>query len=391
MQITLIGPSYKPLTTKGKDGGIERVVEQLAVHFANSGHTVILFGSGDSDEALMHHPEIQFRVTTEQSLFSRYPDPMQKPFRDKKMTHVVASIVKELKGISAGVIHNHESLVIGAGGVGIRNMLSTTHNCLLPGHAPDRAIFARHKNHPLVTISHSQQADLAREYFGVVHNGIPVSNFTFRQKQNAGHGAYMAWIGRMRSIKGAAFAIRVAAKLGIRLRMAGAIEPDHGEYYEKIIRPLLKKHRGLVEYVGQVNHEEKNELLGGALLTICPYGCENGGEEWNEAFGLVYIESLACGTPVLAYNKASGPEIIVHGRTGYLVSPSNGDEEQLIKDFALGARSILASSAMRESARRDAENRWNTSRMGRGYEVLYRRLLGAQNMPLSREARENRH
>ncbi len=219
----------------------------------------------------------------------------------------------------------------------------------------DRALFfAGFPDLPVAAISAAQEAGIpASNRAGVVHHGID----RHRYRPGRGNGGYAAFVGRMTDQKRPDTAIRVANAAGMPIRLAGTIDVGNPGYFDEQVRPLLGP---AAEYVGPVDDTGKQALLGGATALLFPI-------DWPEPFGLVMIEAMACGTPVVAWNRGSVPEVIEEGVTGFVVS----SEEEAVAALREAARLDRATVRARFEARFTAE------RMAADYVAIYRRLLAA--------------
>lgn len=238
-------------------------------------------------------------------------------------------------------------------------MVSTLHGRLdLPELGP---LYAEFQDTPVVSISEAQREPVPNaNWVATIHHGIEVGAFAF----NPNPEGYLAFLGRISRDKGVDTAIHVARQAGLPLKIA-AREPltiegdantdDDRLHYEDVIQPLLRESG--VEFVGEVGGREKDEFLGKASALLFPI-------RWPEPFGLVMVEALACGTPVLALNEGSVPEVVEDGRSGFVCA----DEDQLVQ--AVGRIGELD----RAICRKAAEERFSAARMARDYEQLYRLL-----------------
>jgi glycosyltransferase involved in cell wall biosynthesis len=218
-------------------------------------------------------------------------------------------------------------------------------------------ILRQYPDVPLVSISDSQRAplrDLRLNWAGRVYNGIPLDHFPFRPDR----GTYLIFLGRICPEKRPDWAVEVARRSGMPLKVAAKIDPVDQDYWRDEIEPLFRANN--VEFVGEVNEQEKAALLGGAYATLFPI-------DWPEPFGLVMAESLACGTPVIALDRGSVPEVIEHGVSGF-ICPS-------IEEMAAAVPRVADLS--RADCRRRAE-RFSQAAMADGYESVYRRLVAAR-------------
>jgi glycosyltransferase involved in cell wall biosynthesis len=218
-----------------------------------------------------------------------------------------------------------------------------------------QSLFDEH-NPPLVSISNDQRAPIPNaNWQATVYHGLPRDLFTFRKAP----GDYLAFIGRASFEKRLDRAIRIACHAGMKLRVAAKINREE-QHFKRDIEPLLDEARDCVEFVGQVGGREKDEFLGNAYALLFPI-------DWSEPFGLVMIESLACGTPVIAWRNGSVPEVIEDGRTGFIV--------ESVEEAVEAAGRVRGLS--RETCRQAFEDRFDASCMTRQYVEVYRRLVDA--------------
>ena len=203
-----------------------------------------------------------------------------------------------------------------------------------------------------VTISEFQREKLSVPRSRTIHHGIEMSKYRF----NSAKEPYLCFLGRVAPVKGTHLAIEIAKKAGIPLKIAGEIQPLYREYWETSIKPQVDGR--LVEYVGEVGLDEKNKLLGNAMAMLFPI-------QWDEPFGLVMIEAMACGTPVLALPGGSVKEIVKEGVSGY-VRPSVDELAACAKDLDL----------VPEIVRKYAEALFSRERMVSDYIELYSEILG---------------
>jgi glycosyltransferase involved in cell wall biosynthesis len=206
---------------------------------------------------------------------------------------------------------------------------------------------------PLVSISHAQREPLASVWWlSTIHHGLPLDLYRLAPER----GNYLAFIGRIAPEKRLDRAIEIAARAGVPLRVAAKIARDDLGYYNDKIKPLMQQPH--VEFLGEISDADKQEFLGGALALVFPI-------DWPEPFGLVMIEAMACGTPVIAYRGGSVEEVIDEGVTGF------------VRDDIEGAVEAVARSATlsRERCRTRFEERFSVARMAEQYVAAYRRLL----------------
>jgi glycosyltransferase involved in cell wall biosynthesis len=208
---------------------------------------------------------------------------------------------------------------------------------------------------PVVSISDAQREPLpGANWVGTVHHGLPLDLLTPHPEP----GDYLAFLGRISPEKRVDRAIEVATRLGLPLRIAAKVDGADYEYYSKEIHPLIED-QPLVRFIGEIGEREKDAFLGNAIALLCPI-------DWPEPFGLVMIEALACGTPVVAFSHGSVPEVVDHGVTGFVVHSIDEAVEALRKIPTL----------RREHCRGVFEERFSAERMAWDYVEIYRRVLG---------------
>ena len=229
--------------------------------------------------------------------------------------------------------------------------ITTLHGRLdLPEHQPVFEVFS---SLPVVSISNSQRRPLPQaNWVRTVHHGLPADLLEPRPIKPS----YFAFLGRVAPEKGLDRAIRIAEHCGVPLKVAAKIDPVDQTYYEEQIRPMIQSVR--VEYIGEINDREKSAFLSGAVALLVPIN-------WPEPFGLVMIEAMACGTPVIAFNRGSVPEVIDDGVTGFIVEDING---------AIGAVDRLGHLS-REKIRQRFEERFTARRMAQDYLAAYRSMM----------------
>jgi glycosyltransferase involved in cell wall biosynthesis len=319
-------------------GGTERIVAYLCDELVRRGHEVTLFASGDSRTRARLVPAVEHALRLDTNA------------RDPVPPHVleVAEVLE--RAAEFDVIHSHVDVM----GFLLSRLTSTPTLHTMHGRLDDpwmRPIYEHFRHVPLVSISEAQRAplrDLGMRWVGTVPHGLPVHEFPFSPRG----GPYLAFLGRMSVEKRPDLAIAIAKRVGLPLKMAAKVDPADREYFEREIRPLLD--HPLVEFVGEVDEAERARFLGGALGLLFPI-------DWPEPFGLVMIEALACGTPVVARPCGSVREIIVPGRTGFIAED--------LDDLADAVRRL--DHLDRRECRRDVETRFSVERMVADYETLF--------------------
>jgi glycosyltransferase involved in cell wall biosynthesis len=218
---------------------------------------------------------------------------------------------------------------------------------------------------PLVSISQDQRRGVVgANWQATVYHGLPQGLHTFRDVARPS----LAFLGRLSPEKGIVPAVEIARRAGMTLRVAAKIYPEERPYYEQVVEPLFRA-SPWVEFIGEVGGRAKDEFLGNALGVLFPI-------DWEEPFGLVMIEAMACGTPVVAFRRGSVPEVMVDGVTGFVV---DGVEEAAQAVGRLGRLS-------RRECRRVFEERYDASRMTRDYLEVYRKLAADRQGPAIRSS-----
>jgi glycosyltransferase involved in cell wall biosynthesis len=339
MKIAIVAPPWVAVPPVGY-GGTEAVLDGLARGLSHAGHDVLLYTTGDS----------------------MCPVPKAWVF-DKAAGVGIGGAVTELRH----VIHAYEA-VAGYDVVHDHTLVGPVYAERFPGlpvvttnHGPFdgdlrdyyRAISGRV---PVIAISH-HQASTAREVpvAGVIHHGIDTDKFAL----GTGAGGYALFLGRMSPDKGVHTAIRIARRAGVPLKIAAKLreQPEY-QYFEERVRPLLG---GDIEFVGEVSGARKHELLEGALCLLNPMA-------WPEPFGMVMIEALASGTPVVATPAGAAPEIVDDGVTGYL----------RVGEEALADALQRVGGLERAAGRRAAESRFSLEKMVAGHVALFERVISGE-------------
>lgn len=344
MRIGLICPAWFPVPPEAY-GGTERIVALLAEGLVDAGHDVTLFASGDSQTSA--------RL---ESVFQTAPsDWIGHTFWE--MQHAIFAL---RRSTGFDVLHDHTGLLgLALGGLLEVPFCHTVHGPLVgqPGRMYEDVV-ALSKRAQLISISMNQRKpkqDLP--WIANCPNALDLSVYPFRRKAG---GDYLVFLGRMSPDKGAHRALAVALETGLPLKIAAKCrEPLEIRYFDEFIRPHLG---GSIEYVGEVGHADKVELLMGARALISPI-------DWEEPFGLMMIEAMACGTPVLSTRRGAAPEIIEHGRTGVLV-----DNYREMEDDAMLE---LADSLDPAVLRREVEERFSPERMVAAYVAAYEATIAA--------------
>jgi len=346
MKIAQLSPLWESVPPQ-LYGGTERIVSYITEELVRLGHEVTLFASGDSK--------------TSAHLKSTCPRALR---LNTGLVNRDAPLVLMLErglGAASGqydIIHSHlDFLGFPMSRRAHAPVVTTMHGRLdLPELVP---IFDEYPDMPVVSISDAQRKPLpGANWAGTIHHGLPKDLYSLHEQP----GSYLAFLGRISPEKCPDQAIEIAKRVGMPLRIAAKIDPADQDYFRQKIERLLD--HPLIEYVGEINDAEKNDFLGDAAALLCPY-------DWPEPFGLVLIEAMACGTPVLAYRRGSIPEVIDHGVTGLICDDLDGMVQ------AVAGLSLIE----RRRCREVFERRFTVERMVRDYLELYERVAALPLRP----------
>ena len=340
MRIAQVAPLFESVPPK-LYGGTERVVSWLTEELVNQGHEVTLFASGDSEtranlvpvcqkalwqdrecrETLPHHVhmmELVFRDVSRFDIIHFHCDYIHLPL----VRHFACPTVTTLHGF----VHGHDL----------------------------RELLADYIDAPFVSISNAQRAEIpGANWQGTVYHGLPETLHAFRAQPDE----YFAFLGRISPEKGLERAVEVARRTGIPLKVAAKIYDEDRSYFQEVIQPLFHKSASFVEFIGEVGGMEKDTFLGEAKALLFPV-------DWPEPFGLVMIEAMACGTPVIAWRKGSVPEIVRDGLTGFVVD-----------DIESAVRCVpQLETIRRRDCRQVFEAHFRAERMATDYLRIYQRL-----------------
>jgi glycosyltransferase involved in cell wall biosynthesis len=322
-------------------GGTERVVSYLTEELVAQGHDVTLFASGRSVTSARLIPCCDLPLRQKGS-----PDPLPHYLAMLDRAHDMAA--------QFDILHFHiDQLQFPLFRDIAPRTLTTLHG---RQDLPDlEDFYTRFSEMPLVSISDAQRRPVPHANFiGTVPNGLPLDLFA----PTLAPRDYLAFLGRVSPEKGLDHAIAIARAVGLPLKIAAKIDRPDQDYFDRVIEPLLDP--PMIDYVGEIDDRQKNRFLGEARALLFPI-------EWPEPFGMVMIEAMACGTPVLAFRRGSVPEVVDEGVTGCLADTVSEAIAALGRVLALD----------RARVRRRFETRFSAARMAENYVALYRRLLGA--------------
>jgi len=342
MRIAQVAPLYESVPPKYY-GGTERVVSYLTEELHRQGHEVTLFASGDSVSSA------RLVAASRRSLR------LDKHCVDQMAHHI---LMLERVFQCAGefdVVHFHVDYLHFP--LSRRQRLAhvtTLHGRLdIPDLVP---LYQEFREMPVVSISDAQREPLSwANWQATVYHGLPGDLFRFHPEP----GTYFAFLGRISPEKRVDRAIEIAKRVGMPLKIAAKVDLVDEDYFESVVAPLLRD--PLIEYVGEIGDGEKDEFLGNAYALLFPI-------DWPEPFGLVMIEAMACGTPIIAYRHGSVAEVMEEGHTGFIVTTLEGAIE--------AARRIPELS--RKRCREVFEERFTSRRMAADYLRVYERLAGSK-------------
>jgi glycosyltransferase involved in cell wall biosynthesis len=350
LKIAQIAPLWFSIPPK-KYGGTERIVSFLTEELVKKGHKVTLFASGDSK--------------TKARLFSVYPESLikagykwQDPFWNLEN---LSEVFKRANDFD--ILHSHLDVwTLPFQQLTKTPVLHTLHNQLYKASItregekrPSRLdIFERHKRETLaifISKSEKEKSAVRLPKSWVIYNGIDTSQFKFNPEPED----HFIWIARIDPFKGIENAIAAAERAGVKLLLAGRLDPYRKDYFEERIKPHLSSK---IKYLGELSGKELSSFYGKARACLYPI-------EWEEPFGLVMTEAMACGTPVIAFDRGSAKEVVKDGKSGFIVNN--------IKEMVGAIRKI--DEIKREDCRKWVDEKFNYQRMVDNYENLYYKII----------------
>ncbi len=362
MRIAQIAPPWLPVPPVGY-GGVEVVVHHITEGLVARGHEVTLFAPGDSktkaklssvfEKSLGNDGSLKNNPYTE--LFELHPAFAAADQFDIIHSHAIGQAMFFVDLVKTPVVH-------------------TIHGTLTAGeqNSDKRKVYQTFSKQNFVSISNTQQLGMPElNFVATVYNGVDLSQFAL----GAGEGGYLAWLGRITPKKGVVEAIHVAKAVGVPIKLAAFIDPIDQPFFDTAIKPLVDGTS--VQFMGQLNDQERSMFLQKAKAFLFPI-------KWQEPFGLVIVEAMACGTPVVAFGQGSVPEIIKDGQTGWIIPTGENKPDVVdtvgITNMATAMKKLLsldASSyqAMRAACHAHVAAYFTVEKMVDGYEEVYRRLI----------------
>ena len=339
MRIAQIAPLFESVPPQ-RYGGTERVVAWLTEELVAKGHEVTLFATGDSTTSATLVP-VRARAARFVPNFERNNAPYA------RMLELVRRRAPDFDVLHFHIDFHPFSLFSRQS----TPFVTTLHGRLDQDWVAD--IYDLFPEVPLVSVSDRQRQPMPRLHWAAtVLHGMPRTLLA----PLPGPREYFAFLGRISPEKGIESAIRIAAAAGAKLKVAAKIGEEDAQYHREVVAPLLAG--GNVEFIGEIDDSQKSAFLSGARALLFPI-------DWPEPFGLVMIEAMACGCPVIAFRRGSVPEVVEDGLTGFVV-------DSLAEAVAACAR---AAALDREAVRRRFEQRWTSGRMADDYVALYERLI----------------
>ncbi|MDJ0844046.1 glycosyltransferase family 4 protein [Crocosphaera sp.] len=343
MKIAQIAPLQESVPPLGY-GGIELVVSLLTDELVRRGHDVTLFATEDSQTLATLAPGAEtglrrLNLSPEECMV----------YLEMELSRVFQ------RADDFDIIHSH----VGQDALPFVELITTPTVHTIHGYFPQlsQKMFRQHPRQNYISISQAQQKDIPElNYVGTVYNAIDIAQYTFHPEPN--DPPYLAFLGRISKCKGPHIAIEIAKRVGIPLKIAGKVDRFNEDFFHTTIEPFIDNEQ--IIFIGELTRKDKHQFLGGALATLFPIS-------WNEPFGLVMIESMVCGTPVIASIRGSTPEIIIDGKTGFLC------DENDIQGMS------VAVSRLDEINRADCHHHvtenFTVQQMVDGYERIYEQLL----------------
>jgi glycosyltransferase involved in cell wall biosynthesis len=348
MRIAQVAPLIESVPPKHY-GGTERIVSYLTEELVRAGHDVTLFASGDSITRARLIPACRGSLR------------LNKHCVDHLAHHLVMvdQVLEHARNFD--VIHFHTDYLH----FPVARYVPIPHVTTLHGRLdiPDLIpVYDRFRDIPVISISNAQRKPLPwANWAGTIYHGLPPDLFRFQPNP----GTYLAFLGRISPEKRADRAIEIAKRAGMPLKIAAKVDRVDKRYFKRVVEPLLDASH--VEWVGEISDREKDDFLGNAYALLFPI-------DWPEPFGLVMIEAIACGTPVIAYDGGAVPEVIKDGQTGFIAKN--------LEDAADAVHRV--SEISRTHCRKIFEKRFTVTRMARDYVRIYRRTIDRRMRGLDR-------
>ncbi len=344
MRIAQVAPLYESVPPKYY-GGSERVVSYLTEALVDLGHEVTLYATGDSVTNAQLRPACDRPLRQNQHCI------------DRLAHHLVMMEHVYQRAFEFDIIHNHNDYVP----FSLARRCQTPTVTTLHGRLDIedlKSIYQEFDDMPVISISNAQRMPLPHiHWVGNVYHGLPPHLYTYSGEQ----GKYLAFIGRISPEKRVDTAIEIATQVEMPLKIAAKVDKVDEQYFEIVIKPLLK--HPLIDYIGEIGEGAKSDFLMNAYALLFPI-------DWPEPFGLAMIESLACGTPVIARRRGSVPEVIQDAVTGFVIENTTQAVEAVKK----------VSEISRKRCREVFEEKFTNIQMTQNYMNIYKNVLQAKRM-----------
>lgn len=337
MRVGLVASPFIPVPPV-RYGGTELFIADLAEALVRAGVDVTVYTNGESTV----RADIRWRYAQQE-----WPLPSEGCGLSKELDHV--SWALELASTECDVIHLNSTVAVPFSRFTEKPVVCTLHH---PSLQQLTHTYERYDRVSYVAISRHQAGKHPTVPTTVIHHGIDVSKYSFSEDKQP----YLCFLGRICPIKGTHHAVEIAKRTGLRLKIAGEVQPMFRDYFEEMIRPQIDGQQ--IEYVGEADHAFKNELLRHAKAFLFPI-------EWEEPFGLATIEAMACGTPAIAFPGGAVKELVKDGISGYICRDVD-EAVAAIEHLNLSPRKI----------RSYVEENFTSDLMARHYLELYQRLVG---------------
>lgn len=350
LRIGQTGPLYFPVPPK-KYGGVEKIIYFLCQELTEKGHKVFLFDSKDSKTKAKLIPVL------EHSLWKSKPKEMAPYF-----TYEMAVIARKARELKLDMLHDH----VGHWAFSLYGQTDVPilHTLHVPFKGKDRVWAYQKLNSKLISISLAQRKPAPElNYVANIYNGIDIENFPFNEKPRD----YFLWVGELSQRKGILEVIKIAKMAKIKLILIGRIPPRQTKDYLFFKRYIQKElNKGKIKYLGERKIESLKIFYKNAIAFLFPL-------QWEEPFGLTMIESMACGTPVIAFKRGSVPEVVKDKKTGFVVSPFSKGRKQNLRGFIEAIKDVGKIS--RRECREWVKENFTMQKMVDEYEKLYYKIL----------------
>jgi len=341
LKIAQIAPLWFPIPPE-KYGGTERIISFLTEELVKRGHDVTLFAPGDSKTKAKLVPFVKKGVISSGIAWQDY------------WWNLINHSIAFERAKEFDIIHSHWIIMGACFQRFVKTpVVHTMHNIPDKTHLRWEVLnyYKNDLNPVFISESEKNNSPVKFKNSWVVYNGIDLKPFNFNPKPKN----HFIWIARICQAKGTKEAIQIAKKAGVKLLLAGQLQPHHQEYFEKEIKPELNSN---IQYIGEISEKELSNFYGQGKVCLYPIN-------WEEPFGLVMAESMACGTPVIVFDRGSAKEVVKDGKTGFIVNTIDEAVEAIKKIGQID----------RNECRKRVEDNFSIKKMVDGYEKVYYDIL----------------